>query len=86
MPNSYTIQLSPAAAAMVRRAMQANDVDRHKAVNEIIISWARTDEVMAQWLQEYVTDAVNAERLMNRHVDTAALARELTDYQEGNND
>ena len=68
---------------MVRRAMQANDVDRHKAVNEIIISWARTDPVMGQWLNEYVTDATNAERLMNPHVDTAALARELMGYEEG---
>ena len=83
MTNEYTIRLSPAAAAMVRRAMQANDVDRHKAVNEIIISWARTDPVMGQWLNEYVTDATNAERLMNPHVDTAALARELMGYEEG---
>ena len=86
MPNSYTIQLSPAAAAMVRRTMREHNVSRHKAVNEIIISWARTDPVMGQWLKEYLTDATNAERLMNPHVDTAALARELTDYQEGNND
>ena len=86
MSKDFNIKLSPAAAAMVRRTMRENNVSRHKAVNAMIIIWARTDPVMGQWLNEYVTDATNAERLMNPHVDTATLARELTDYQEGNND
>ena len=81
MPNERNIKMANVTQAIIRKMIEETGGNRHEVVNKIIQDWAQVNPPMKAWVDEYVETVTLAAIKRDGDIDTAQLARALTDYR-----
>ena len=83
MSNEYNIKFSPVTEAFVKRYMKVLSIDRHEAVNRLVLQAIFVHPASREWLETFTHDAVVAEFLMNGGIGGTEMGQALLDPDQG---